>query len=65
MQNVKELRDSLIENYKMLKSGTMPISMGKELANTAGKVLNSVKIELEYKHLTGSDKKIEFLDVKY
>jgi hypothetical protein len=44
-----------------MKSKEMELKEGKELANTAGKVLNSLKIELEYQALTGNKKDIDFL----
>ena len=62
MQNIKQLRESLAENYAKMKTKKMPISTGKELANTAGKMLTSCKIELEYSKIMGVKKKIDFLD---
>jgi len=64
MQNITELRESLLDNYEQMKSKKMELRHGKELANTAGKVLNSLKIELEYNALIGNKNKIEFLEVK-
>jgi len=63
MQNIKDLRNSLLDNYKKMKSKEMDLKDGKELANTAGKVLNSLKIELEYNNLVGNKNKIDFLEV--
>ncbi len=62
MKNIKELRDSLSTNYSKMVSKKMPISTGKELANTAGKILTSCKVELEYSKLMGVKKKIDFLE---
>lgn len=62
MQNIKELREGLGENYQKMKAKKMPISLGKELANTAGKILTSCKVELEYNSMMGVKKKIDFLD---
>mgnify|MGYP005839787641 CR=1 FL=1 len=62
MQNITELRQSLGENYEELKAGKMDIKMAKELANTAGKMINTVKVELEYKKMTRSKKSIPFLE---
>ena len=64
MQNIKDLRNSLLDNYEKMKSKEMDLKDGKELANTAGKVLNSLKIELEYNTLIGNKNKIDFLEVK-
>lgn len=62
MQNIKELRESLSENYTKMKSKKLPIATGKELANTAGKILTSCKVELEYNRTMGVKKKIDFLE---
>lgn len=64
MQNITELRKSLAENYTKMKAKKMPISLGKELANTAGKILTSCKVELEYNSLMGNKSRIEFLEAK-
>ncbi|HEY3405393.1 MAG TPA: hypothetical protein VGK59_18540 [Ohtaekwangia sp.] len=44
-----------------MKAKKMSISVGKELANTAGKILTSVKVELEYKAMVGNKDEIDFL----
>lgn len=59
--NIRELRKSLTENYSKMKAKKMPVSLGKELANTAGKVLKSCKVELEYNSMMGVKKEIDFL----
>jgi hypothetical protein len=45
-----------------MKANKMGLNLGKELANTAGKIINSLKVELEYNHLMGIKTKIEFLE---
>ena len=62
MQNITELRISLADNYTKMKAGKMNIALGKELSNAAGKIINSLKVELEYHQLLGIKDKIEFLD---
>lgn len=49
MQNITELRNSLIENYTKTKAGKMGLNMCKELTNTAGKIINSLKVEQDEK----------------
>lgn len=61
MQNIKQLRENLTQDYEQMKSGNMKISTGKALANTAGKILTSLQVELEYCKLTGVEKDIDFL----
>ena len=64
MQNITELRNSLADNYTKMKANKMGINLGKELANTAGKIINSLKVELEYNSLMGIKDTIEFLQSK-
>ena len=64
MQNITELRDSLSDNYVKMKAKKMPIGLGKELSNAAGKILNSLKVELEYNQLLGIKTEIPFLETK-
>lgn len=61
MQNITELRKSLLDNYEQMKSKKMDLKEGKELSNCAGKILNSLKVELEYQSLIGIKKEIDFL----
>jgi len=61
MQNITELRTSLSDNYTKMKSGKMSLGVGKELANTAGKIINSLKVELEYNQLLNIKNEIDFL----
>jgi len=61
MQNITELRKSLADNYEKMKSGDMEIKQGKELSNCAGKIIQSLKVELEYQTLLGTAKEIKYL----
>ena len=61
MQNITELRKSLTDNYQQMKDGKMEIKEGKELSNCAGKIIQSLKVELEYQTLLGTTKEIEYL----
>lgn len=62
MQNITDLRKSLAENYEQMKAKKMDIKLGKELANTAGKIINSIKVEMEYNQMFDKKKKIDFLE---
>lgn len=62
MQNIKELRDLLIENYEGVKAKKMDLKTSKELTNTAGKIISTVAIELKYQNQHGTKKKIDFLE---
>lgn len=62
MQNITNLRDSLAENYEAMKNKSMDLKLGKELANTAGKIINSLKVELEYNAMFDKKVVIDFLE---
>jgi hypothetical protein len=62
MQNITELRDSLADNYTRMKEGGMDLATGKELSNAAGKIINSLKVELEYNQLMDIKERIDFLE---
>ena len=62
MQNIKELRETLIANYEGLKSGKLERAMVSELNNTAGKIISTVTTELKYQNQHGTKKKIDFLE---
>lgn len=64
MQNITELRNSLIQNYELMKAKKISLKLGRELASTAGKILNSVRVELKYCEMTGQKPEIDFLDNK-
>ena len=62
MENITDLRKSLADNYTKMKAGKMGLNTGKELSNCAGKIINSIKVELEYNAMLGIKEKIPFLD---
>jgi len=59
--NIKELRESLIDNYEKTKEKKMPLNMCKELTNSAGKIIGSIQIELVQNQLLKEAKPISFL----
>jgi len=62
MQNVKQLRESLMANYEDLKAGKIERALVSELNNTAGKIIATVITELKYQNQHGIKKNINFLD---
>jgi hypothetical protein len=63
MKNITELRNDLIIIYEKLRSGEIGISEAKEMANVAGKVISSTKVQIEYNKMTGNNSsKIKFLE---
>lgn len=62
MQNVKELRESLINVFYDLKSGEINTAEAKEMNNSAGKIIGTLKVQLEYADLRKEKPEIDFLD---
>ena len=62
MQNVKTLRDELINTFEQLKRGEIGISEAKQLANVSGKIFYSAKLQLEYNQFAQSKNRIVFLE---
>ena len=62
MKNVSELRDQLSQVFADLRGGTIKHTDASELANIAGKMINSAKVQLDYYVHTKSTNKIPFLD---
>jgi hypothetical protein len=61
MKNVNELRDQLAIVFAGLQSGTIPHKDAAELANLAGKMINSAKVQVEYYALRKEAPDIDFL----
>lgn len=59
--NMRELREFLSDNMQKHKAGSILAADINASANMAGKILSSVKIELEHSRITGSTKSIDFL----
>ncbi len=60
--NVVELRSELLVVFSELREGTIELPIAQELNNTAGKVLNTVKVQLAKDALCGKKPKIKFLE---
>ncbi|MDP4201473.1 MAG: hypothetical protein Q8861_02170 [Bacteroidota bacterium] len=65
MQNIDELRTSLADNYDKLLSGKLKLGVAKELANTAGKIIGTLKVESSHRMFVGNKQPIPFLNVDY
>ena len=62
MKNIKELRETLNDNYTKLLNGEMERALVGELNNTAGKIISTVVTELKYQNHMGIKKEIDFLN---
>jgi hypothetical protein len=61
MKNVTELRDQLSQVFTDLRTGDVKHTDAAELANIAGKMINSAKVQLDYYALRKEAPNIDFL----
>lgn len=62
MKNISDVREQLIQVFESLKNGTITPSIATEMNNSVGKIINSVKVELEYYALRKEKPEIKFLE---
>ena len=61
MKNITELNTHLTALYQALKDGTIDVKTAAEMNNTAGKIINVQKVQLEYAALRNEAPTIQFL----
>lgn len=61
MKNVEELRMKLAAVFTDLQGGKIKPGEASELANLAGKMINSAKVQVEYYALRKESPNIDFL----
>ncbi len=62
--NIKELRDDLLKVYTGLRTGKTSAAEATAVTNTAGKVIQSCKVQLDYSKLRGEQPNVDFLDAE-
>lgn len=62
MRNIEEVRAELAAVFKGLKDGTVDTKVAGELNNCAGKIINTLKVELEFAALRKETPNIPFLN---
>jgi len=60
-KTIKELRDEILEDRQALKSGQMELKIFAEMTNAAGKIINTVRSQLEYAKLRKEKPQIDFM----
>ena len=58
----QELRELLSEQFVLLSEGQLSVKAATELSNMAGKITNTVKMQLEYAKLRKEKPEISFLN---
>ena len=64
MSNIKTLRNDLMKVFDDLRSGDLEVKVAAEMNNTAGKIINTVRAELEYAGLRKVSPDIAFLNTE-
>ncbi len=59
--NIIELRNQLLEAFDWIKTDPKRANQVKEMTNAAGKILVTVKLQLEYAVIKNEDPEIPFL----
>ena len=62
INNMSDLVSDLTELYSQLRDGKVSINEAKEINNTAGKIINGTKVQLEYQVVKEKIQKIAFLE---
>ena len=62
MNNCDELRKELAKTFAQLKAGEIKTSEAAELANLAGKMIGSAKVQVEYYALRKEQPRIDWLE---
>ena len=61
MKNITELNKHLTDLYQALRDGAIDVKIAAEMNNTAGKIINVQKVQLEYAELRSESPYIPFL----
>lgn len=62
MTTITDIRDQLIEVFNGLRDGSIDPKEAVEINNTAGKIINTAKVQIAYSALRGEAPYIPFLD---
>lgn len=62
MRNIEELRSSLCTLFEQIKAEEIDVKAASEMNNTAGKIIGTLKVQLDYAALRKDAPKIDFLD---
>jgi hypothetical protein len=61
MKNITDLRNELCNTFDDLKAENITPKVASEMNNSAGKIINTLKVQLEYHTMTKSIPRIPFL----
>jgi hypothetical protein len=61
--NVKDVRDEILNIMSELRSGKLPLEVAKTVINAAGKATSNAVAEMNYYKFIGERRKIDFFEV--
>jgi aspartate 1-decarboxylase len=64
MNHISDLTTELSALYAGLKNGTIDVKAAAEMNNTAGKIINTQRVQLEYAELCKTQPNIVFMKPK-
>lgn len=64
MNHISALTTELSTLYHALKDGTIEVKIATEMNNTAGKIINAQRVQLEYAELRKEQPDIPFMKTK-
>jgi hypothetical protein len=64
MKHISELTTELSALYEGLKTGAIDVKIATEMNNTAGKIINAQRVQLEYADLRKEQPDIPFMKTK-
>jgi len=62
MNNIKEVREEMCKVFTSLRDGTLTGKEAKEMNNAAGKIISTLKVEIEHALACNSLPNIPFLE---
>jgi len=60
--NTKELRDVLCETIAAVRAKSITPDAAEAVSNAAGKIVASLRVELEYRRMRGEVPKMQFME---
>lgn len=60
-RDINELRDQLLDAFDWVKADPRRANQVKEMVNAAGKILGTVKAQIDYAMIKGEEPEIPFL----
>lgn len=60
--NIESLRGILIETVSSLRAGHLPPATAEAISNASGKIIASIRVQLEYARMRGKVPRLQFME---